>query len=123
MIFFDTELSVYIVATLFLFSESRKNNSDFTEMCLHHVITGALILTGYGRRHFNYGLLVANLHDVTDLFLESSKTINYLCGDPWSVITFITFAIAFFYTRLLVFPKYLILPIINGVASMYMDMH
>ncbi|KAH0570898.1 Ceramide synthetase [Spironucleus salmonicida] len=119
-LFFSTEISVYLVSLLFLKLETRTENTDFKEMILHHFITFSLIFTGYSRRHFEYSLLVANLHDVTDLFLESSKVLNYLLGEPVSVISFVMFAVAFFITRIIIFPCYLILPIVNGVGSTYM---
>ena len=99
--------------------ETRKSNSDFVVMCVHHCITITLILTGYILRHFKYGIVVGVCHDMTDIFLEGSKIINYLIGEPLSLISFLMFAISFFISRLVIYPTYLILPMILGVPDYY----
>lgn len=99
--------------------ETRKSNSDFIVMCVHHGVTITLILTGYCLRHFKYGIVVGICHDVTDIFLESSKIINYLIGEPLSLISFLLFAVSFFVARMIIYPTYLILPMILGVPDYY----
>lgn len=112
--FFISQLTVYAVSLLFLFSETRKNNKDFTVMLAHHVIACTLIVAGYSFRHYNFGLILANLHDVSDIFLEASKIINLTIGEPWSLVTFVLFALTFFVARIVVYPTYLIVPPILG---------
>ena len=97
--------------------ETRKSNSDFKVMLIHHVVTLSLVISGYLARHFNHGLVVAYLHDVTDIFLEFSKLLNYTVGDPWSVFTFFQFMVAFFVTRIVVYPIYIILPMLNRIGE------
>lgn len=99
--------------------ETRKSNSDFIVMCVHHMVTITLILTGYILRHYKYGICVGLCHDVTDIFLEGSKIINYLIGEPFSLISFLMFTISFFISRMIIFPTYLILPMILGVPDYY----
>lgn len=112
--FFISQLTVYLVSLLFLFLETRKNNTDFTVMLMHHVIACTLIVAGYSFRHYNFGLILANLHDVSDIFLEASKIINLTVGEPWSLVTFVLFALTFFIARIVVYPTYLIIPTIFG---------
>lgn len=112
--FFISQLTVYLVSLLFLFFETRKNNTDFAVMLAHHVIACMLIVAGYSFRHYNFGIILANLHDVSDIFLEASKIINLTIGEPWSLVTFVLFALTFFIARIVVYPSYLILPPILG---------
>ncbi|ESU38392.1 TLC-domain containing protein [Giardia duodenalis] len=119
--FFICQLTVYSVSLLFLFSETRKNNKDFTVMLAHHVIACTLIVAGYSFRHYNFGLILANLHDVSDIFLEASKIINLTIGEPWSLVTFVLFALTFFIARIVVYPTYLIIPPITGKCDFLVE--
>ncbi|KAK5145544.1 hypothetical protein LTR04_001275, partial [Oleoguttula sp. CCFEE 6159] len=56
----------------------EKPRKDFKELVAHHVITLSLIWLSY-RFHFTYmGLAVYITHDISDFFLATSKTLNYL---------------------------------------------
>ncbi|KAL5612848.1 hypothetical protein BROUX41_004070 [Berkeleyomyces rouxiae] len=56
----------------------EKPRKDYKELCLHHVVTLTLIGLSY-RFHFTYvGLAVFSTHDISDFFLATSKTLNYL---------------------------------------------
>ncbi|KIV92065.1 hypothetical protein PV10_06536 [Exophiala mesophila] len=56
----------------------EKPRKDFKELVMHHIITLTLIALSY-RFHFTYmGLLVYITHDISDLFLATSKTLNYI---------------------------------------------
>ncbi|KAM7195005.1 longevity assurance proteins LAG1/LAC1 [Naviculisporaceae sp. PSN 640] len=60
--------------------EPRK---DFKELIAHHVVSLALIGLSY-RFHFTYmGLAVYITHDISDFFLATSKTLNYI--DHWLI--------------------------------------
>jgi acyl-CoA-dependent ceramide synthase len=55
--------------------EPRK---DFKELVGHHIVSLALIALSY-RFHFTYmGLAVYVTHDISDFFLATSKTLNYI---------------------------------------------
>ena len=58
-----------------------------------------------------------NLHDITDVFLEGSKLVNYTIGEPWSVISFASFMLLFFYTRIVIYPAYIMLPTLPWVSK------
>ncbi|KAJ9662823.1 sphingosine N-acyltransferase lag1 [Coniosporium apollinis] len=67
--------SQQMIVLLLMLEKPRK---DFRELVGHHVITLALIYLSY-RFHFTYmGLAVYITHDISDFFLASSKTLNYL---------------------------------------------
>ncbi|KAH7143963.1 TLC domain-containing protein [Dactylonectria macrodidyma] len=56
----------------------EKPRKDFKELIGHHIVTLALIALSY-RFHFTYiGLAVYVTHDISDFFLATSKTLNYL---------------------------------------------
>ncbi|EAQ91081.1 hypothetical protein CHGG_03016 [Chaetomium globosum CBS 148.51] len=59
----------------------EKPRKDFKELVGHHIVSLALIGLSY-RFHFTYmGLAVYITHDISDFFLATSKTLNYL--DHW----------------------------------------
>ncbi|EAA27759.1 hypothetical protein GE21DRAFT_4279 [Neurospora crassa] len=56
----------------------EKPRKDFRELVCHHIVSLALIGLSY-RFHFTYiGLAVYITHDISDFFLATSKTLNYL---------------------------------------------
>ncbi|KAH7001969.1 TLC domain-containing protein [Ilyonectria destructans] len=56
----------------------EKPRKDFKELVGHHIVSLALIALSY-RFHFTYiGLPVYVTHDISDFFLATSKTLNYL---------------------------------------------
>jgi acyl-CoA-dependent ceramide synthase len=61
-----------------LLLQLEKPRKDFKELVLHHIVTLALIGLSY-RFHFTYiGIAVFITHDISDFFLATSKTLNYL---------------------------------------------
>jgi len=56
----------------------EKPRKDFKELVFHHIVTLALIWCSY-RFHFaRMGIAVYITHDISDFFLATSKTLNYL---------------------------------------------
>ncbi|KAI0904296.1 TLC domain-containing protein [Ustulina deusta] len=56
--------------------ETRRR--DFRELVVHHVVTVSLIALSY-RFHFTMmGVLVYVTHDISDFFLATSKSLNYI---------------------------------------------
>jgi len=67
----------------------EKPRKDFKELVGHHVVSLCLIALSY-RFHFTYmGLGVFITHDISDFFLATSKTLNYL--DHFLVGPYFTF--------------------------------
>lgn len=61
-----------------LLLQLEKPRKDFKELVLHHIVTLSLIALSY-RFHFTWvGLAVYITHDISDFFLATSKTLNYL---------------------------------------------
>lgn len=76
----------------------EKPRKDFKELVGHHIVTLALIGLSY-RFHFTYmGLAVYITHDISDFFLASSKTLNYL-SSPIVVPYFSLFIAIWVYLR------------------------
>ncbi|KAL5048690.1 hypothetical protein BDW71DRAFT_205384 [Aspergillus fruticulosus] len=72
------QASYWAQQAIVLLLQLEKPRKDFKELVGHHIITLALIALSY-RFHFTYlGLAVYITHDVSDFFLASSKTLNYL---------------------------------------------
>lgn len=68
------------IVLLLLLEKPRK---DFKELVGHHIVTLSLIALSY-RFHFTWiGLAVFVTHDISDFFLATSKTLNYL--DHWFI--------------------------------------
>ena len=87
--------------------------SDAMEMMLHHVVTIILISICCFINFSRIGLSILLLHDLADIFLEAAKMFNYVskaAGRAWAKpvcdLVFGTFALVFFVTRLVVYPKY-----------------
>ncbi|RVX75105.1 hypothetical protein B0A52_01382 [Exophiala mesophila] len=61
-----------------LMLQLEKPRKDFKELVLHHIVTVSLIALSY-RFHFTHmGIAVYITHDISDFFLATSKTLNYL---------------------------------------------
>ena len=61
-----------------LLLQLEKPRKDFKELVLHHVVTLSLIGLSY-RFHFaKMGIAVFITHDISDFFLATSKTFNYI---------------------------------------------
>ncbi|OJK01439.1 hypothetical protein ASPACDRAFT_77184 [Aspergillus aculeatus ATCC 16872] len=75
------EASYWAQQAIVLMLQLEKPRKDFRELVAHHIITLALIGLSY-RFHFTYmGIAVYITHDISDFFLATSKTLNYL--DHW----------------------------------------
>ncbi|KAK2767022.1 hypothetical protein FQN54_006339 [Arachnomyces sp. PD_36] len=72
------EASYWAQQAIVLMLQLEKPRKDFKELVGHHIITLSLIALSY-RFHFTYiGLAVYITHDISDFFLATSKTLNYL---------------------------------------------
>ncbi|KAL3423321.1 ceramide synthase membrane component [Phlyctema vagabunda] len=76
----------------------EKPRKDFRELVGHHIVSLALIALSY-RFHFTYmGIAVFITHDISDFFLATSKTLNYL-DHPLVGPYFAFFIVAWVYLR------------------------
>lgn len=81
-------------------------------MTIHHVVTIILLSVSYMLNQHRIGTVVLIIHDLSDIFLEGSKTLNYFKFKKVVNIGFAIFAVAFFVTRLICLPLYVLHPII-----------
>ncbi len=92
--------------------------SDSIEMILHHFTTILLLVISYLTNFTRIGSSILLVHDIADVFLESGKLFNYAAqnnknrfGSVCQVICdsfFVMFAVTFFVTRLVIYPRYII---------------
>eukprot|EP00741_Cyanophora_paradoxa_P024469 tig00022075_g23626.t1 len=102
--FYLVYLAFYTHCWAHLLYTPRKK--DFRVMLIHHVATVGVVLISWMFRLFKVGAAIMSIHDVGDIFLYGTKAFFYVHGR--CAITeggFAVFAISFFLTRILVFPK------------------
>ncbi|KAJ3603255.1 hypothetical protein NHX12_030997, partial [Muraenolepis orangiensis] len=81
---------------------------DFLVMFVHHLATVSLISFSYANNMLRVGSLVMCVHDASDFLLEAAKLANYTKRQRLCDFLFILFSVAFFITRLLVFPLWIL---------------
>lgn len=98
--------------------------SDWLEMCIHHVATLALLIFSFVTGWHRFGVIILILHDFSDIFLEVAKCVHYHASvSNFAAKTcdalFAVFAVVFFVTRLVVYPRYVVMTVF-GDASAYL---
>ncbi|TVY89113.1 Sphingosine N-acyltransferase-like protein [Lachnellula willkommii] len=72
------QAAYWVQQALVLLLGMEKPRKDFKELVGHHIVTIALIGLSY-RFHFTYmGIAIFLAHDISDFFLATSKSLNYL---------------------------------------------
>jgi len=111
LLYYQVELGCYMHQLMW----TEVSRSDALEMIAHHLITIALIVISYLTNYMRFGVSVLFLHDLADVVLESAKVLNYISKakeHKWlSTIVdglFGVFAVTFFVTRLVLFPRYIL---------------
>eukprot|EP01041_Mallomonas_annulata_P001469 gene1469-2828_t len=106
--YYFIELGAYL--HLLMYTEIHR--SDALEMGIHHLLTILLIIFSYISNFTRIGTVILILHDSADIFLESAKCFNYYSKvkghEHTSIICdilFAMFAITFFITRLILYPR------------------
>lgn len=92
----------------------KKRRSDFLEMLAHHVITSALIFMSYSVGLLRIGIVVMNLHNLFDPFLNVAKCCHYAFkgkagqpDGPLHILADIAFGlglVVFLASRLIMYP-------------------
>ncbi|KAA8897725.1 hypothetical protein TRICI_006688 [Trichomonascus ciferrii] len=76
--FYLLQASFWAQQSVVLMLQLEKPRKDFKELVFHHIVTMSLIFLSY-RFHFTWiGLAIYITMDVSDFFLATSKTLNYL---------------------------------------------
>ncbi|CUM56667.1 unnamed protein product [Debaryomyces tyrocola] len=97
-VYYLGQAAFWVQQSVVLILQLEKPRKDFKELVLHHIITIALIWCSY-RFHFTWmGLAVYITMDVSDFFLATSKTLNYL-NSPLTGPFFVLFVGIWIYLR------------------------
>lgn len=105
------------------------SRSDAIEMIIHHIVTLALLLISYWTNFTRIGTSILLLHDTSDVFLETAKIFNYISKSRqfqhWTKrccdVLFVIFAVSFFVTRMVIFPRYLIYSVMVDSVTVFGD--
>ncbi|XP_061893931.1 ceramide synthase 5 isoform X4 [Entelurus aequoreus] len=81
---------------------------DFLAMLAHHLVTVGLISFSYANNMVRVGSLVMCVHDASDFLLEAAKLANYAKYQRLCDFLFIVFSVAFFITRLVIYPLWVL---------------
>lgn len=110
--YYQIELACYLHQLMW----TEINRSDTVEMVVHHIVTIALLVFSFLTNFTRIGTFILFVHDSADIFLEMGKVFNYIQrvkGNKWAgSVTdgfFALFTVTFFISRLVVYPKYLVL--------------
>lgn len=97
-VYYLGQAAFWVQQSVVLVLQLEKPRKDFYELILHHIVTIALIWCSY-RFHFTWmGLEVYVTMDVSDFFLSTSKTLNYL-DSPLAGPFFLIFVVVWIYLR------------------------
>jgi len=103
-----TQLAIWIyTAFSHRFIEERKK--DYFVMYIHHIATILLVAGSFIYNYTRIGLLVLLCHDVSDIFIDAMKMVNYLklesaAGRYMSECAYFINMIGWIYFRLYIFP-------------------
>ena len=96
------ELSWYLCGMFRLFVEPRKK--DFKQMLVHHASTIGLIGFSYSLHQLRIGVVIYTLHNLADPLLQAAKLFKFCGSEFGATALFVPFAIAFFISRLILYP-------------------
>jgi len=107
LFYYHIQLGCYIHQLLW----TEVSRSDAVEMIIHHFVTISLLIISFLTNFVRVGSVILLLHDLSDIFLEVAKVLNY-SSKPlhrhWLKAAvdgiFAIFAVTFFVTRLVIYP-------------------
>jgi len=100
------ELAFYWSLSFSQFTDVRRK--DFIEMFIHHLTTIALLSFSWTCNLTRCGALVLVVHDFSDIFLELAKMFHYAKLNTPCDIIFGIFVVAWCFTRLGLFPTWIL---------------
>ncbi|XP_039652466.1 ceramide synthase 5 isoform X2 [Perca fluviatilis] len=104
--YYVTELAFYWSLMFSQFTDIKRK--DFKIMFIHHLATVGLISFSYVNNMTRVGSLVMCVHDASDFLLEAAKLANYAKYQRLCDSLFIMFSVAFFITRLVIYPVWVL---------------
>ncbi|KAJ3217179.1 Ceramide synthase 3 [Clydaea vesicula] len=96
----------YAYAIIDIFIQPKQK--DFGAMITHHVATLFLIYLSYMWGFHRIGCVILLLHDISDPFMEIAKACLYAKKQLLADIFITSFALVFLFTRVFVYPYYVI---------------
>ncbi|KAM4893073.1 ceramide synthase 3 [Sylvia borin] len=81
---------------------------DFMAHVVHHLAAIGLMSGSWCGNYVRLGTLVIFVHDTADFWLEAAKMFNYARWEKTCNMLFIIFSIAFFITRMILFPFWIL---------------
>ena len=128
--FYMVQLTYYWCLTFsHVYGDTQKRHKDFWNLILHHAATIALICFSWVLNMVRAGMLVLVLHDTADVLLEMAKMCKYANFQRACNIMFGTFVFIWIFTRLYIYPKYVVYTTvfesaeIVGIAPVYYVMN
>ena len=108
------EMAFYWSVFLTQFSDVKRK--DFWEMFVHHLATLALLVFSWTNQMHRMGSLVLLVHDLSDHWMELAKLFHYTVPSktthpvlqPIGDLVFVMFAVTWTYSRLGIFPAWII---------------
>lgn len=101
--FYLAETGFYVQA-LFALVFIDQRMKDFLEYLIHHISTLIALTLSYCCGFHRIGTLILSLHDVTDIFLYSSKFVVEVGFRPIAAVQFAGFMLCYTFLRLMYFP-------------------
>lgn len=105
-IYYMMECSFYLSLLFSIMTDVKRK--DFSEQLIHHIATLTLITSSYLMTYVRVGTLVMAVHDISDIFLELAKCLNYMKKQVIAEKIFTIFAIIFIVSRLIIYPFWVI---------------
>uniref|UniRef100_A0A663EKI8 Ceramide synthase 3 n=1 Tax=Aquila chrysaetos chrysaetos TaxID=223781 RepID=A0A663EKI8_AQUCH len=104
--YYMAEISFYW-SLLFTLGIDNKRK-DFLAHVVHHLAAIGLMSGSWCGNYVRLGTLVMFVHDTADFWLEAAKMFNYARWEKTCNMLFIIFSIAFFITRIILFPFWIL---------------
>jgi len=105
-IYYHVELAYHLQSLMFHLYMPRRN--DFLEMALHHSTASFLVLFSYFSNFVRIGAIVLFVHDVGDVVGYSVKATVDTDYRRATISIYVVLLITWFFTRLFVFPFYIL---------------
>ncbi|XP_060611650.2 ceramide synthase 3 isoform X2 [Anolis sagrei] len=104
--YYMLEMSFYWSLLFTLGIDTKRK--DFKAHVVHHFAALGLMFCSWSANYIRLGTLVMIVHDFADIWLEAAKMFNYARWENTCSVLFVIFSIAFFITRLILFPFWIL---------------
>lgn len=121
-LYYQVELGCYLHQLMW----TEVSRSDAAEMIIHHLATITVMFISWLCNLNRIGATILLTHDVADIFLEAGKCFNYASkakGRKWASpvcdTLFGIFAVVFFVSRLILYPRYMVYSLLFESTEIY----